>query len=313
MSSLNSRDEEMAEEVAIMAELGKFEVEFTMYGCAYYENGKVKYLVSENAEKIYDFMYDIVNAEKLPTNIHSATMRTLVPSGAEAYILSEVRKQLLDKLYQLYDEKYFEILFEMQNVLRKDTAYSALKDLQYRFDGTCNQEQLQIFQGILESAYRKKILSTESYMEFQQWIRWTKRDLDQEPIKSDLYEKTFYALAYFKERQPIQIYVDGYKNNIYKRIEQRRAEGYIVSNIVTKKYWYNNQYTVVQAKKDYETFLNSLFGEWYIDSMQKISTLHGPIKQTEGENFELYSISLQNEDVKHSFSRQCGLWRVDTF
>ena len=50
MSELNSRDEQMSEEVGIMAELGKFEIEFTMYGCAFCEKEKVHYAVSENAE-----------------------------------------------------------------------------------------------------------------------------------------------------------------------------------------------------------------------------------------------------------------------
>ena len=311
MSGLNSRDEEMAAEVGIMAELGKFEVEFTMYGCAFYENGKVLYLVSENAEKVYDFMYDIANAEKLPTDIHSASIRGLVPSGAEHYILNNVREQLLDKLYSLYDEQYFSVLFDLQNVLRTNEAVTVLKKLKYQLDGICNREQLQLFQGLLETAYRRKILKTESYIEFMQWIGWTRRDLEQELIRTDLYEKIFYGFAYWKENEPVKIYVDGYKNNIYKRIEQRRTEGYFVSNIISKKYWYNNRYPVVEVKKNYETMLKELFGTWYTDSMEQFAGMNAPMKQTAQEKYLQYYNALSNEKTKYSLIRQYGLWGIE--
>ena len=311
MSDLNSRDEEMAAEVGIMAELGKFEVEFTMYGCAFYENGKVMYLVSENAEKVYDFIYDIANAEKLPTDIHSASIRSLVPSGAEHYILNNVREQLLDKLYSLYDEQYFSVLFDLQNVLRTNEAVTVLKKLKYQLDGICNREQLQLFQGLLETAYRRKILKTESYIEFMQWIGWTRRDLEQELIRTDLYEKIFYGFAYWKENEPVKIYVDGYKNNIYKRIEQRRTEGYFVSNIIFKKYWYNNRYPVVEVKKNYETMLKELFGTWYTDSMEQFAGMNAPMKQTAQEKYLQYYNALSNEKTKYSLIRQYGLWGIE--
>ena len=49
-------DEVVAEEVGKMAELGYFDVEFTMYGCAYLECGKRYYKVSPEAADIYQFI-----------------------------------------------------------------------------------------------------------------------------------------------------------------------------------------------------------------------------------------------------------------
>ena len=51
-----SRDIQAASEVARRAELGWFDVEFTMYGSAYLENGKRYYQVSAEAEKIYEIL-----------------------------------------------------------------------------------------------------------------------------------------------------------------------------------------------------------------------------------------------------------------
>lgn len=310
MSELNSRDEQMSEEVGIMAELGKFEIEFTMYGCAFYEKEKVHYAVSENAKKIYDFMYDITNAEKMPTDIHSVSVRTLVPSGAEPYILNEVRNKLVDKLFHLYDEQYFSVLFKLQNVLRNNDAYILLKDLRIQLDGVCNREQLQLFQGLVETAYRRKILWTESYMEFMQWIGWTKQDLEQEPIKSDLYKKTFYGFAYLKENEPLKIHVDGYKNNIYKRIEQKRAQGYEVSNVIQKTYWYNNYYSVTQAKKDFEKYFTTLIGTWYTDCIFKMHQIKTPISQNLFDDLLEEIVDRKNVTVYTSCIRQRGIWNM---
>lgn len=309
MSDLNSRDEQMAEEVGIMAELGRFEKEFTMYGCAYFENGKVMYAVSENAEKIYDFIYDIVNEDKLPTDIHAESIRTLVPSGAEPYILSEVRKRLLDKLYALYDEVYFSCLYDMQNTIRTDDAYQMLKELQYQFDGVCNREQLQIFQGLLETAYRRKILRTESYMELLQWIGWINRDLELELEKTDLYEKEFYGFAYLKDGEPLKIYVDGYKNNVYKRMEQKRAEGYEISNMIRKKYWYNSNFSVVQAKKKCEKCFALLFKQWYTDFIKQMGRIISPISQNRFQNLVLIQKE-KNISLYKSVIRQGAIWNI---
>ena len=310
MSELNSRDEQMAEEVGIMAELGRFEKEFTMYGCAFMRDGAPVYAVSENAEKIYDFIYDIANAEKLPTDIHVETIRTLVPSGAESYILSELRDAVLHTLYDLYDDFYFHRLFELQNVLRNDKAYSLLRNLADQFDGVCNREELQLFQGLLETAYRRKILRTESYTELCQWVAWTKRDLELELEKTDLYEKTFYGFAYLKEGQSLKVYVDGYKNNVYKRMEQRRAEGYEVSNVIHKRYWYNNQNSVVQAKRDCEKYFAELFANWYEDCVKQLKKCISPIAKQSAVDVLQQISAVQNETVYQSAVRQYRLWNI---
>ncbi len=300
----------MAEEVGIMAELGRFEKEFTMYGCAYFENGEVMYAVSENAVKIYDFMYDIANAEKMPTDIHMKTMRTLVPAGAESYVLFELRNTLLHKLYSLYDESYFRRLYELQNVLRNNDSRELLKELAYQFDGVCNREQLQLFRGLVEKAYRRKVLETESYVELQQWITWTNQDLEMELEKTDLYEKTFYGFAYLKEGQPLKLYVDGYKNNMYKWMERKRAEGYEVSGMINKKYWYNNHYSVVQAKQDCERYFAKLFDAWYEDCEKQLCCFTSPISKQAALNVLQYFDEQGNTDLYRNAVRQYRLWNI---
>ena len=49
---LDLRDLQVARDVQRRAEMGWFDVEFTMYGCAYYQNGERYYRVSAHDEKI---------------------------------------------------------------------------------------------------------------------------------------------------------------------------------------------------------------------------------------------------------------------
>lgn len=48
---LDLRDLQVARDVQRRAEMGWFDVEFTMYGCAYYQNGERYYRVSAHDRK----------------------------------------------------------------------------------------------------------------------------------------------------------------------------------------------------------------------------------------------------------------------
>lgn len=66
---LDLRDLQVALDVQRRAEMGWFDVEFTMYGCAYYQNGERYYRVSTHDEKIYNF---IENEQNLASDMVSA-------------------------------------------------------------------------------------------------------------------------------------------------------------------------------------------------------------------------------------------------
>ena len=53
---MHMHDLRVAEDIGKMAELGWFDVEFTMYGCAYMFEGKMCYKISSEAKDIYDYM-----------------------------------------------------------------------------------------------------------------------------------------------------------------------------------------------------------------------------------------------------------------
>ena len=74
------RDIQVAEDIGKKAALGYFDVEFTMYGCAYWD-GERKYKISPNKEDIYRFIEEANLKEIYPSNVMQYTERCPVPSG----------------------------------------------------------------------------------------------------------------------------------------------------------------------------------------------------------------------------------------
>ena len=102
-----SRDIQAASEVARRAELGWFDVEFTMYGSAYYDRGKRYYQVSAEAEKIYESIDRNLQSGFLPTNVISMTEKVPVPAGMRDYISLEVKKELSLQMQKYYPIEFF--------------------------------------------------------------------------------------------------------------------------------------------------------------------------------------------------------------
>lgn len=81
MDGFQVRDDLVAQDVARMAELGRFETQIVYYGCAYYEKETIMAVVSDKSDKIYDFVYSTENFSKFPTKLHSVRYSTIVQGG----------------------------------------------------------------------------------------------------------------------------------------------------------------------------------------------------------------------------------------
>lgn len=278
MNEFTSRDEQMTQNVATMAALGRFEKEFTVYGCVFFDNEQIIIAISESADRIFDWMYDIENKDQYVSTIHSASIRSLVPAGMENFFIEQAQQKLILSLRSIYPSEYFLTLQKAFQVFPTNQSFEPLEQMRYQLDGICNNEQLMIFQGLIEKAYKRKILKESSYLQLLKWVNWTKRDLEQQIIKKDKYEKDFFAFIYISRDQTSHhIVIDGNKANTYKKLEQKISQNYFVSNIITKKWYYNNTYTIIDAKNDCKAYLEQIFDLTYQSLLITIETLPTPI------------------------------------
>lgn len=311
MTISSTRDEIMAEDVAAMAALGKFEKEFTVYGCAFWENNQVVFALSEKLGKIYEWMNSPVNADKFVTSMHRATIRSLVPAGMEEQLLKLVRQRLVTELQGCYSAEYFQSLERISTVMPTDQSAALLQSLCFTLDGVCNEEQLLLYRGLLERAYNRKVLLPETYYSLMEWIRWTQRDLDAFQRQMDQYEKTFYGFAYLNSSdQNVRVFLDGNKANAYEKLEKRRKDGYCVSNIVDKTWWYNNQYSIVDAKKDCQSYFENLFDNTYIKALLEIGKMETPLRRDLFVKvLDTYRHNKQTAMIE-SMERQAKIWWI---
>ena len=103
------RDIQVAEDVGKKAALGWFDVEFTMYGCAYWEKeqDKLYYKVSTQAEDIYDFIEQSAAKDIYPSNVLSLSKKCPVPAGMKEWIAQDVKVELAQKLKVIYPKDCF--------------------------------------------------------------------------------------------------------------------------------------------------------------------------------------------------------------
>ena len=97
-------------DVARRAEMGWFDVEFTMYGCAYWDNGKRYYRVSAFEEKIYDFIAGGAGQDVFPTDICVLSRKYPVPTGMREYIALDVKKDLALEMAEKFPADFFILL-----------------------------------------------------------------------------------------------------------------------------------------------------------------------------------------------------------
>lgn len=109
---LDLRDLQVAMDVAKRAEMGWFDVEFTMYGTCFERCGKRYFRVSADAARIYDFIETSAQKALLPTNVLTLTKTCPVPTGMREFIASDVKKMLAKALEAAYPQDFFRFLDE---------------------------------------------------------------------------------------------------------------------------------------------------------------------------------------------------------
>ena len=95
------RDLTCIHSVAHMAECGKYEEEFIVYGCSSVENGKIVYRISPSVREILQFKEQAVLDNQLVSPVHTLMNRCLVQTGQHEQRLYETEIRLANTLRKL--------------------------------------------------------------------------------------------------------------------------------------------------------------------------------------------------------------------
>lgn len=298
-----NRDEDVARTFSEMAELGYMDTEFTVFGCAYWQEGKRHYLISEQEEKVYRFTQKAIERSWCPTLVMMLTRLLPVPSGQQENIKQDVKKQLARALQAAYPPEFFQKLQQMFQQTGSDGARALLAReadwLEARFD----RIGLERFAGLLRQARRSKVLSENSYQEFSAWLLDVAQQMEEDVIFKDIFEKRFYAIGYQEPSGSIKYYLNARWERVYERTLELEAQGCIVTPIFAKDCPYNYTYDINAARNDFKTQFGDIFSPSYLQLVRSLQDL--PSEVIMDEKFEA-----DNEQQQQTLAFYKRLWHI---
>ena len=268
------RDILVGEEMQRKADLGWFDEEFTMYGCAFYlcDKDTVNYIISPKAEEIYQFIEDAYLENIYTSNVESLTRKCPVPSGLREVIANEVKIHLAKNLQKMYPKEFFGTIAQLDKMSQPDDtlAKALLEQEAWKIEGLFQKDLLKQFEATLADTRRKHCISKKTYDELNEWLMQEKRNFENDAISKDRFEKTLFGLVQYNNGERVAI-INAQKEYVYIKYYELIAMGYIVSPIFSKTYWRQNGSALSEIKSCFRKEIMNLYEVPYFILLQQVS------------------------------------------
>lgn len=245
------RDMQVSMDVGKMVELGKFDKEFTAYGCAYLQNGEVYIPVSEHAETIYRIREKKQLEGIYPSNVVDYHITTKVPAGAIDDIWEEVKWSLGEQLLNAFPKQYLDILNTIGNLPPEDNMHLVLEDLKTRIEGLFAKDILALFDAIVVECYLSKQLDNKHFKELKSWSDNIWRQMEDDPEIKDIHSRTLNGFAYL-ENEKIKYKVNAQYVHVVKSRQILRSQGILTTPIYSEMCWYSTQSQFPAKRQAYD-------------------------------------------------------------
>ena len=270
MMMLDLRDLQVAQDVAKRAEMGWFDVEFTMYGCCYLKGGQPYFRVSAEACAIYDYIEAASLQQVLPTNLLSRTKTCPVPLGMKEEIAYQVKRELAQELHAAYPAEFLHLLAQTAEEAADDSAYAILQRELEAIIGCFDHRRLRHFEELVNYAYSCRKLSGEHHQQLLHELACERRSMEDVPESQDIFQKTFYAIAYQTDTG-LAIIDNAQKATIYAKKYALERQGHFVTPILSETYWYNYTLRLPDVHKRFLESLPNRLNDHYLTTLAQIS------------------------------------------
>lgn len=310
MDKLNNlfRDFKVAEDVAKMMEMRRFEVEYTMYGSMFLEDRKAKYIVSGQDDKVVSFMNNRKNFGKYPFPMMKHTVKTTVPSGAEEDIARMVKVDLAKIMRDSFSKEFLNDFYAVAFTPNDDAAKDILDDLQEKLYGVYRADNLLLFEGLMDLAYRAKHISEETCADYELWLEDEWHQMEDDPVLEDQFSKELYGFASMQNGN-IKIHYNAEKAKVYDKRKVLERNGALVSQVYAKMYWYNYDKTLKDVRDEFELFLADLFDETYFSYLQRINALSPVVDVAKVRQLEA-NYGSNNSVIQNVIEVYKNYWRI---
>lgn len=291
------RDVQCSQDVAKMAELRRFDGEHILYGCAYLEEGKVKYRVSSRDKEIYEYVEKSAANGIYPTPVMSLLQRCPTPSGREEDIKQKVKLQLAKDMKKRYDKSFFLALEPFTKVSASNDAFDLLLEIRDQLEGLFDEGKLQIFEGLVQMAFEAKVLSENSYEQMRAWLKKIRVQMEDDVVIKNAFERTLYGIGYEKNGE-LAYSFDAQKTTISAQKATLEQNKVLCSPIFAKTYWFAGFDEFKELKAHYLTELKEIMDPAYFELLKTIKAFPSVIDQKAfEEKLEEVKASCQPEAV----------------
>lgn len=257
MANSLDRDIQCGENFNRLLELGCFDREFVFSGYGFLENGKIRYCVGGKTLNIYRSMHQCLLHGVYPTAVMKKVKRIAVPSGKREAIKQEVKMELVYDIKQAYNTTFFQAIWELAKEPAQDSAASLLNDVKDKIEGRFRDDWLQIFEGLCNQALENKTLTYPTYHQFTQWSEYMRRQMDDDIVARDRFERVFSGFAY-QEGDGFKYYMDAEQATVEERREQLKLLGKKVTPIYRKAYYFHTITDIAKLRREFSNDLQSV-------------------------------------------------------
>lgn len=262
-------DAQVADDVRRMAELGYFDTEFTMYGCAYLENGNRFYKISPNADDIYDFIEKSNLHNVFPSNVYQYTKKCPVPAGMKEVIAQDVKVELARKIRDDFPLEFFTLMEKLADEITDDSAADFMWKKVEELEGVFDIEKLRRFEEQMEYIYTCRKITWDTYRALRDWLKDERKSMLENFETKDIFEKTIYGMMYLDGDRTR--YVENARMEyVYEKLFDIESKGGMVTPIFKRTFWYNYSYRLADVMQDYKKELRAYYNKEYIEELEKI-------------------------------------------
>jgi len=283
-NTYENRDMRCAADVGRMAELGRFDVQFDVYGSAVQEqDGHIYYRATSDEEKLYQYMQQKRLTEALYfTPITLFSKRSKVPAGMKEQLLQDTKYMLVKRMKKDYEiSGYFELMHPFFQIEANDGALAALKAYQEQIDGHFDDGELQLFLGAAWIAYEAKVLTVAGYQRLRRWHDAVRRQMADDPIVADNLERTFYGFVYQKADGGRACVLDAQRMTVVHQREAKLLQGCLPGPIMQKTYWFQQFDQLNTIRQNYREWLWNGQNDEYFQLLQAIKGSPGVVERSQ--------------------------------
>ncbi len=310
MDALNMlyRDFKVASDVSEMLELRRFDVEYTVYGSLFREDGRQKYIISTKEDKIIAYNNQREHFKNSPLPVQTHTLRTTVPAGSEEDFLQLVKKQLAIKIRDSYDPDFLSAFYALEETEPDDAGEPILTQLQECLCGLYRRENLVLFEGLMDRAYRAKHLTETTVKGYESWLNEEIRQLEDEPVVMEQFEKDFFGILY-TDGAVTKRYCNAERSKVYQKKAELEKRHMLVTPVLQKHYWHSYEETVKDVRQKFENDLLCTYDETYLSYLYKIDALTARVSEKAFKIWEMEN-SEKNAMMAEAIALYRFLWGI---